>query len=114
MLKNNKININLGDDIKITPARRAKNKAEIRRNWRWLRGANCATCSNECGPGLGVCFQLLYTNRVLQLENAGGKSEMLFAVNVSEAERTVPVEVYQQLLQAFADYRLLPSQKARL
>lgn len=105
MLKNNRINIDLGNDQIITQARRARNRAEIRRNWRWLRGANCAACSNKCGPGMGVCFQLLFTNRVLQLENMGGKSDMLFEVNVSEQERSVPIEVYNALLQAFAELK---------
>lgn len=105
MLKNSKININLNDKNKASSSMRAKNNAQIRKNWKLLKGMDCGTCSNECGAGLGVCFQMLFTNRVLQLENRGGKSDMLFEVNASEQERTVPIEVYQQLLQAFADYK---------
>lgn len=105
MLKNNKININLGDEKKASSTIRAKNNAFMRKNWKLLKSMNCTTCANDCGPGLGVCYQMLYTIRVLQLENAGGKSDMLFEVNASEQERTVPIEVYQQLLQAFSDLK---------
>lgn len=101
MAKNPKVNINVGAKNYVSFTQRMKNAATIRKMWKILRAMNCEACGFSCTNG---CQMILNQIRTLELESAGGKSEFVNGLDVSEsAGNTVPIDVYLATLQMLAD-----------
>lgn len=101
MAKNPKVNINVGAKNYVSFSQRLKNAATIRKMWKILRAMDCEACGFSCTNG---CQMLLNQIRTLELESAGGKSEFVNGLDVSEsAGNTVPIDVYLATLQMLAD-----------
>lgn len=100
MLKNKKIQINLNEGI--SAAAKLKLRAANKKLKRSLFAMNCRACNYDCH---NACFAMFRQYRVNEIEIAGGKSDFLYSVDTLERTETVPVEVYQQLLQAFSDLK---------
>lgn len=101
MAKNPKVNINVGAKNYVSFSQRMKNAATIRKLWKILRAMDCEACGFSCTNG---CQMILNQIRTLELESAGGKSEFVNGLDVSEsAENTVPIDVYLATLQMLAD-----------
>ena len=96
MAKNPKVNINVGAKNYVSFSQRMKNAATIRKMWKILRAMDCEACGFSCTNGCQI--------RTLELESAGGKSEFVNGLDVSEsAGNTVPIDVYLATLQMLAD-----------
>lgn len=101
MAKNPKVNINVGAKNYVSFTQRMKNAATIRKMWKILRAMDCEACGFSCTNG---CQMILNQIRTLELESAGGKSEFVNGLDVSEsAGNTVPIDVYLATLQMLAD-----------
>ena len=101
MAKNPKVNINVGAKNYVSFSQRMKNAATIRKMWKILRAMDCEACGFSCTNG---CQMILNQIRTLELESAGGKSEFVNGLDVSEsAGNTVPIDVYLATLQMLAD-----------
>lgn len=101
MAKNPKVNINVGAKNYVSFSQRLKNAATIRKMWKILRAMDCEACGFSCTNG---CQMILNQIRTLELESAGGKSEFVNGLDVSEsAGNTVPIDVYLATLQMLAD-----------
>lgn len=101
MAKNPKVNINVGAKNYVSFTQRMKNYATIRKMWKILRAMDCEACGFSCTNG---CQMILNQIRTLELESAGGKSEFVNGLDVSEsAGNTVPIDVYLATLQMLAD-----------
>lgn len=101
MTKNPKVNINVGAKNYVSFTQRMKNAATIRKMWKILRAMDCEACGFSCTNG---CQMILNQIRTLELESAGGKSEFVNGLDVSEsAGNTVPIDVYLATLQMLAD-----------
>lgn len=101
MAKNPKVNINVGAKNYVSFSQRMKNSATIRKMWKILRAMDCEACGFSCTNG---CQMILNQIRTLELESAGGKSEFVNGLDVSEsAGNTVPIDVYLATLQMLAD-----------
>lgn len=101
MTKNPKVNINVGAKNYVSFSQRLKNAATIRKMWKILRAMDCEACGFSCTNG---CQMILNQIRTLELESAGGKSEFVNGLDVSEsAGNTVPIDVYLATLQMLAD-----------
>ena len=101
MAKNPKVNINVGAKNYVSFSQRMKNAATIRKMWKILRTMDCEACGFSCTNG---CQMILHQIRTLELESAGGKSEFVNGLDVSEsAGNTVPIDVYLATLQMLAD-----------
>ena len=101
MAKNPKVNINVGAKNFVSFSQRMKNAATIRKMWKILRAMDCEACGFSCTNG---CQMILNQIRTLELESAGGKSEFVNGLDVSEsAGNTVPIDVYLATLQMLAD-----------
>ena len=100
-MKNPKVNINVGAKNYVSFSQRLKNAATIRKMWKILRAMDCEACGFSCTNG---CQIILNQIRTLELESAGGKSEFVNGLDVSEsAGNTVPIDVYLATLQMLAD-----------
>ena len=100
-MKNPKVNINVGAKNYVSFSQRLKNAATIRKMWKILRAMDCEACGFSCTNG---CQMILNQIRTLELESAGGKSEFVNGLDVSEsAGNTVPIDVYLATLQMLAD-----------
>lgn len=100
-MKNPKVNINVGAKNFVSFSQRLKNAATIRKMWKILRAMDCEACGFSCTNG---CQMILSQIRTLELESAGGKSEFVNGLDVSEsAGNTVPIDVYLATLQMLAD-----------
>lgn len=100
-MKNPKVNINVGAKNFVSFSQRMKNAATIRKMWKILRAMDCEACGFSCTNG---CQMILNQIRTLELESAGGKSEFVNGLDVSEsAGNTVPIDVYLATLQMLAD-----------
>ena len=100
-MKNPKVNINVGAKNYVSFTQRMKNAATIRKMWKILRAMDCEACGFSCTNG---CQMILNQIRTLELESAGGKSEFVNGLDVSEsAGNTVPIDVYLATLQMLAD-----------
>lgn len=100
-MKNPKVNINVGAKNYVSFSQRMKNAATIRKMWKILRAMDCEACGFSCTNG---CQMILNQIRTLELESAGGKSEFVNGLDVSEsAGNTVPIDVYLATLQMLAD-----------
>lgn len=100
-MKNPKVNINVGAKNFVSFSQRLKNAATIRKMWKILRAMDCEACGFSCTNG---CQMILNQIRTLELESAGGKSEFVNGLDVSEsAGNTVPIDVYLATLQMLAD-----------
>ncbi len=101
MANNPKVNINVGAKNYVSFTQRMKNAATIRKMWKILRAMDCEACGFSCTNG---CQMILNQIRTLELESAGGKSEFVNGLDVSEsAGNTVPIDVYLATLQMLAD-----------
>mgnify|MGYP000295621310 FL=1 len=101
MAKNPKVNINVGAKNYVSFTQRMKNASTIRKMWKILRAMDCEACGFSCTNG---CQMILNQIRTLELESAGGKSEFVNGLDVSEsAGNTVPIDVYLATLQMLAD-----------
>lgn len=101
MAKNPKVNINVGAKNYVSFSQRMKNGATIRKMWKILKTMDCEACGFSCTNG---CQMILNQIRTLELESAGGKSEFVNGLDVSEsAGNTVPIDVYLATLQMLAD-----------
>ncbi|MGN1316751.1 MAG: hypothetical protein ACI4VW_06750 [Acutalibacteraceae bacterium] len=101
MAKNPKVNINVGAKNFVSFSQRMKNASTIRRMWKMLRTMDCEACGFSCTNG---CQMILNQIRTLELESAGGKSEFVNGLDVSEtAGNTVPMDLYLATLQMLAD-----------
>lgn len=101
MAKNPKVNINVGAKNYVSFSQRLKNAATIRKMWKILKTMDCEACGFSCTNG---CQMILNQIRTLELESAGGKSEFVNGLDVSEsAGNTVPIDVYLATLQMLAD-----------
>lgn len=101
MAKNPKVNINVGAKNYVSFSQRMKNSATIRKMWKILKTMDCEACGFSCTNG---CQMILNQIRTLELESAGGKSEFVNGLDVSEsAGNTVPIDVYLATLQMLAD-----------
>lgn len=101
MAKNPKVNINVGAKNFVSFSQRMKNAATIRKMWKILKAMDCEACGFSCTNG---CQMILNQIRTLELESAGGKSEFVNGLDVSEsAGNTVPIDVYLAMLQMLAD-----------
>lgn len=101
MAKNPKVNINVGAKNYVSFSQRLKNASTIRKMWKILRAMDCEACGFSCTNG---CQMILNQIRTLELESAGGKSEFVNGLDVSEsAGNTVPIDVYLATLQMLAD-----------
>lgn len=101
MAKNPKVNINVGAKNYVSFTQRLKNAGTIRKMWKILRAMDCEACGFSCTNG---CQMILNQIRTLELESAGGKSEFVNGLDVSEsAGNTVPIDVYLATLQMLAD-----------
>lgn len=101
MAKNPKVNINVGAKNYVSFTQRMKNSATIRKMWKILKTMDCEACGFSCTNG---CQMILNQIRTLELESAGGKSEFVNGLDVSEsAGNTVPIDVYLATLQMLAD-----------
>ena len=101
MAKNPKVNINVGAKNFVSFSQRIKNAATIRKMWKILRAMDCEACGFS---GTNGCQMILNQIRTLELESAGGKSEFVNGLDVSEsAGNTVPIDVYLATLQMLAD-----------
>ena len=101
MAKNPKVNINVGAKNYVSFTQRMKNAATIRKMWKILRAMDCEACGFSCTNG---CQMILNQIRTLELESAGGKSEFVNGLDVSESVgNTVPIDVYLATLQMLAD-----------
>lgn len=101
MAKNPKVNINVGAKNYVSFTQRMKNAATIRKMWKILKTMDCEACGFSCTNG---CQMILNQIRTLELESAGGKSEFVNGLDVSEsAGNTVPIDVYLATLQMLAD-----------
>lgn len=101
MAKNPKVNINVGAKNFVSFSQRMKNAATIRKMWKILKAMDCEACGFSCTNG---CQMILNQIRTLELESAGGKSEFVNGLDVSEsAGNTVPIDVYLATLQMLAD-----------
>ena len=101
MSKNPKVNINVGAKNYVSFTQRMKNASTIRKMWKILRAMDCEACGFSCTNG---CQMILSQIRTLELESAGGKSEFVNGLDVSEsAGNTVPIDVYLATLQMLAD-----------
>ena len=90
MAKNPKVNINVGAKNYVSFSQRLKNAATIRKMWKILRAMDCEACGFSCTNG---CQMILNQIRTLELESAGGKSEFVNGLDVSEsAGNTVPID----------------------
>lgn len=100
-MKNPKVNINVGAKNYVSFTQRMKNSATIRKMWKILKTMDCEACGFSCTNG---CQMILNQIRTLELESAGGKSEFVNGLDVSEsAGNTVPIDVYLATLQMLAD-----------
>ena len=100
-MKNPKVNINVGAKNYVSFSQRLKNASTIRKMWKILRAMDCEACGFSCTNG---CQMILNQIRTLELESAGGKSEFVNGLDVSEsAGNTVPIDVYLATLQMLAD-----------
>lgn len=100
-MKNPKVNINVGAKNYVSFTQRMKNAGTIRKMWKILRAMDCEACGFSCTNG---CQMILNQIRTLELESAGGKSEFVNGLDVSEsAGNTVPIDVYLATLQMLAD-----------
>lgn len=100
-MKNPKVNINVGAKNFVSFSQRMKNAATIRKMWKILKAMDCEACGFSCTNG---CQMILNQIRTLELESAGGKSEFVNGLDVSEsAGNTVPIDVYLATLQMLAD-----------
>lgn len=101
MAKNPKVNINVGAKNFVSFSQRMKNASTIRKMWKILKTMDCEACGFSCTNG---CQMILNQIRTLELESAGGKSEFVNGLDVSEsAGNTVPIDVYLATLQMLAD-----------
>lgn len=101
MAKNPKVNINVGAKNYVSFTQRLKNASTIRKMWKILKTMDCEACGFSCTNG---CQMILNQIRTLELESAGGKSEFVNGLDVSEsAGNTVPIDVYLATLQMLAD-----------
>lgn len=101
MAKNPKVNINVGAKNYVSFSQRLKNASTIRKMWKILKTMDCEACGFSCTNG---CQMILNQIRTLELESAGGKSEFVNGLDVSEsAGNTVPIDVYLATLQMLAD-----------
>lgn len=101
MAKNPKVNINVGAKNYVSFSQRLKNASTIRKMWKILRAMDCEACGFSCTNG---CQMILNQIRTLELESAGGKSEFVNGLDVSESTgNTVPIDVYLATLQMLAD-----------
>lgn len=101
MAKNPKVNINVGAKNYVSFSQRMKNASTIRKMWKILKTMDCEACGFSCTNG---CQMILNQIRTLELESAGGKSEFVNGLDVSEsAGNTVPIDVYLATLQMLAD-----------
>ena len=101
MAKNPKVNINVGAKNYVSFTQRMKNASTIRKMWKILKTMDCEACGFSCTNG---CQMILNQIRTLELESAGGKSEFVNGLDVSEsAGNTVPIDVYLATLQMLAD-----------
>lgn len=101
MAKNPKVNINVGAKNYVSFSQRLKNASTIRKMWKILRAMDCEACGFSCTNG---CQMILNQIRTLELESAGGKSEFVNGLDVSESVgNTVPIDVYLATLQMLAD-----------
>ena len=100
-MKNPKVNINVGAKNFVSFSQRMKNAGTIRKMWKILKAMDCEACGFSCTNG---CQMILNQIRTLELESAGGKSEFVNGLDVSEsAGNTVPIDVYLATLQMLAD-----------
>lgn len=100
-MKNPKVNINVGAKNYVSFTQRMKNASTIRKMWKILKTMDCEACGFSCTNG---CQMILSQIRTLELESAGGKSEFVNGLDVSEsAGNTVPIDVYLATLQMLAD-----------
>lgn len=100
-MKNPKVNINVGAKNYVSFSQRLKNASTIRKMWKILKTMDCEACGFSCTNG---CQMILNQIRTLELESAGGKSEFVNGLDVSEsAGNTVPIDVYLATLQMLAD-----------
>ena len=101
MAKNPKVSINVGAKNYVSFSQRLKNASTIRKMWKILKTMDCEACGFSCTNG---CQMILNQIRTLELESAGGKSEFVNGLDVSEsAGNTVPIDVYLATLQMLAD-----------
>lgn len=101
MANNPKVNINVGAKNYVSFTQRMKNASTIRKMWKILKTMDCEACGFSCTNG---CQMILNQIRTLELESAGGKSEFVNGLDVSEsAGNTVPIDVYLATLQMLAD-----------
>lgn len=105
MLGNKKLLINLKGN-KLSALERLQIKKVNRRLRKNLFAMDCRACGGDCNK---VCFAMLRQYRVNEIELVGGKSDFLTAVDVTEREESVSINVYNQLLHTLSELKAAPA-----